>query len=634
MPSVKLEINGKTVTLEGSEEDLDAALADLSQMPEATQSPSPNYPRMAAEMLGGMVGGATAVIAGNAGPQAFTPEEIATVPVATGLGATIGGQTYDALHSFFTPEDAEGLSVADNIGQASMDFLANSVGARAGELLGPIASKGLSRIKGAGRASSDAVADAFRTIGIRPTAGAVGGKTIAGVENALAKLPFSADIVGADYARVIDGMGDFARQQAGRLSETEGRQSVGRTVKRGVEGFVNRFTTKAGELYASIPIKSAHRSMPSSYYSQLEKIGGEFAEDPEYAAVLSSNIIKQLQSVAGKGATTLEDGTAIPKELTWGTIKALRTRVGQMLDDKQLIGSGAQGDLKQLYGALSEDMTRIAGEHSPDALQAMKRANTFWRAGRGRIDEVLNPLVRTAIEEDVYASAIRGARFGVTRLKSLRQSLKPGEWDSVVAQTVRDMGRALPGAQDEAVEIAPTFSPATFVTNYAKMAENGATRVLFGGERYRGLDAAMQSLLKASSGVKEAAKLANTSNTAGNQFYMGLLTAGGGAGALVGSSLPAAVGGGALALVTPPTAAKLLTSPSFVRWLAKGASTPATKSGISAHMGQLSAITASEEAMLEPIAEYLAALEKTGVSPSVTSQPGLPPPTLSPTLTP
>ena len=59
------------------------------------------------------------------------------------------------------------------------------------------------------------------------------------------------------------------------------------------------------------------------------------------------------------------------------------------------------------------------------------------------------------------------------------------------------------------------------------------------------------------------------------------------------------------AIVAPRLAAKLITSPAFVKWL----TTPITSStGIAAHIGRLAGIAAAEPELAEAIDQYTAAL--------------------------
>ncbi len=65
------------------------------------------------------------------------------------------------------------------------------------------------------------------------------------------------------------------------------------------------------------------------------------------------------------------------------------------------------------------------------------------------------------------------------------------------------------------------------------------------------------------------------------------------------------VAGAVGAIVAPRLAAKLITSPAFVKWL----TTPITSStGISAHIGRLAGIAVAEPELREAIEQYTAAL--------------------------
>lgn len=567
-------------------------VARAYEQAEAEEGIDLDFSRMGAEFLGGSLGAAAAVVAGQMGPQIVTPEEIMTVPIATGLGAAAAGRIHDAIEDAFT--DKEPGTPMHKAAESVVDFMANAVGARAGELLGPLTQKLFAKTGGILRSGTNEVAKAFNQIGVDPMAGAAGNQTVSGVEQALAKLPFSGDVIGKEYTRVIDGMDSFAKREAAKLSATEGNDAVGRVIRTGVDGFVDRFTTKARELYDAIPINPQTRVIPATFNTQIERIGGEFAADETYD-FLTPALVKQLRA-ASEGVT---DGT-----MSFGTLKALRSRIGKRIDAGKLIGDAEQGDLKQLYGALSDDMARISAEHGDAALMAYKRANSFWRAGRDRIDKILKPMVQSEIDADIYSAVWRGSKQGAKRLRTLKSSLDPDAWDSVVAQGIRDMGRASAGQQDETLS---RFSANRFMSNYAALQHSGATKVLFGGEKYKGLDEAMTALMKASAAMKESGKLANFPNTASANVYMSILTGTNLVQAGAGNLLEAAALQG-LGLVSPYAASKLITSPGFIRWLTKSATTTTTTRGMTQHMAQLGAIAATDDETAAAIQEYLQVL--------------------------
>jgi hypothetical protein len=551
--------------------------------------------RMIFEFLGGSIGGAVALVGGQLGPQVATPEEIVTVPAAVGVGAAAGGKTYDVITDLFYP-NVETRGVVEQAADVGIDILANAVGQRAGELVEIGAKQAASKGAQLARKGSDEIMKAFTESGVNPMAGAVSGsKTLQGIEQALSKLPASADIIGDKLAQTIDDMGAYALKIVNRLSPTEGREMVGAGIKKGVNDFVSKFQQTGSKLYDKIDdfVPKGKRVDTSNFKSVLDDTLEQFSGDPEFAKILDSPFIKSLRT-AQKAS---KDG-----QMTYGTLKALRTKIGSSLDDSALISDTSQAELKRLYGALSDDLGRAAAESGEGGLKAYQRANAYWNAGRSRIDDVLKPVTDKALNQDVFQAVMSGTKHGAERIKALKKSLPNQEWNKLVAQQIREMGRATPGAQDVTGEL---FSPATFLTNFNKLSKD-SQKALFSNREYIGLGKAVNNLATMSAALKDTAKMANTSGTAQQLMYMNLLTGGlGGAyGAQQGEDpMSGAIQGMAVATLAPYAAAKLVTSPSFINWLADG--TKVASSGVGAHLGRLLTIAEKNEELKPAIYEYM-----------------------------
>jgi len=554
--------------------------------------------RMLFEYVGGTIGGVGALVAGQLGPQIATPEEILTVPIGTGLGAAAGGQVFDVIADLFYPNiDTRGF--LEKSAETTTDVLANAVGVRAGELVEQGIKKGVSKGAELARKSGDEIYKSFKRMGIKPTAGAVSGSpTIQGIEQALSKLPASADIIGKEYGKLIDDMGKYADDLAKGVSEINGREVTGEAIKKGVVKFTNKFKGKANNLYAKVDqyIKPTKKVETNNFTNQLDNTLNKFSDDPEFADILMSPMFKSLKLA--------NDAAKNRGGMTYKTLKSLRTKMGEALDDRQLIGDTSQAEIKQLYGALSDDMALTAAQSGPEALKAAERASKFWSAGRSRIDDVLKPVVNKRLSQEVFNSAISGAKHGAQKLRTLKKSMPKQEWDTVVAQQIKEMGRATPGRQDVSGDL---FSPATFLTSYSKL-DNKAKKVLFTGPQYKGLESSIEDLVTVSAALKDVSKMANTSGTAQQLMYMQLLT--GGLGGAYGleqgeSATTGAVGGMAIGVLAPWAAAKLITSPKFVSWLADSGRVAASQTGIGSHLGRL-AVIAEKDSTLEPaIYEYM-----------------------------
>jgi hypothetical protein len=258
--------------------------------------------------------------------------------------------------------------------------------------------------------------------------------------------------------------------------------------------------------------------------------------------------------------------------------------------------------MRQVYGALTEDMSAVAKYAGPEAQKALEVADRYTRAWMKTAGVTLNKIGRFNTDEEAYRYAMSTLGDGGTRLRRLRRQFEPEEWDTIAASVLEKMGLAKAGAQDASGEV---FSVNTFVTNWSKMSPE-AKNALFGGNRYKEMRGGLDTFVEVASSLKGVEKFANTSNSGkvvmsyfaftGAAAGLAELGAGGGY-----ASLSAFAAGG----ITLRYAAKLITSPKFIKWL----TTPITNpNGIGAHFGRLTAIAAEDPALKEPIEAFLQAL--------------------------
>jgi hypothetical protein len=253
--------------------------------------------------------------------------------------------------------------------------------------------------------------------------------------------------------------------------------------------------------------------------------------------------------------------------LPYAAVKELRSRIGKQLTDPDLVSDAPRAQLKQLYGALTKDLEVAAADAGPDAVQALKRANNFYRAGMKRVDDVLEPILNKGDPEKIFQAAISGTKEGSTTISGVMKSL-PDESRKVVAATMlRRLGKATASKQDDLAEV---FSPETFLTNWNKITPD-SKRVLFsalpGSMRWD-----LDKIAQVASNMREGSKVfANPSGT--TQGTASAMTAGGFVVSLLTGQFHAAAGiaGG---VATAYGAGHLMTSPGFVHWLAKSTQVP------------------------------------------------------------
>lgn len=164
-------------------------------------------------------------------------------------------------------------------------------------------------------------------------------------------------------------------------------------------------------------------------------------------------------------------------------------------------------------------------------------------------------------------AVLSGTEAGATVLRKVTQSLPVEAKRALSASVVRRLGRATNSQQNDDGD---AFSSQTFLTNWSKLSPE-AKRVLFdshGPEFRRDMDA----LARVASNLRDGSKVfANPSGTAGATAGVGLLSA---VGTTVGTGnfpLAAKIVAGAMAT---NGAARFLTNPNVVKWLARTTETP------------------------------------------------------------
>lgn len=475
------------------------------------------------------------------------------------------------------------------------------VGGDTGELVGqigaPLAAFGgaagvraLARGHGDGAAqAAQATVDAFERVGSAPTISQVGTRNgspslVALVDRSLTRVP------GANLrmTRVLENqqeaLGRRATQLADGLSVDAGAEAGGSAIQRGIRGFIARSGRRAdalyGEVEALIP-PNTRVQMTNAQETARRIMSEQLGEGLDNA---------QVQRIA---RTINESNGASYEQLS-----RIRSRIGRLVDDVSLISS--KPELDRLYSALSDDLAVAARDAGPQAEQAMRRANRYYRAYRTRVDEQLRPLTtgqRGNIPEEAFRALERGGRDGATRLRALRSSVTDDQWDVITSATVRRLGRARGGAQNE---LGDAFSSKTFLTNWSNLSPE-ARQALFGGARYRGMRRDLDAIAEAAARIREANQvLGNPSGTADALTGVSPLVA-----VAVSPGAWMQISGGVLGA---NAAARLFTNRRFVRWLAQATRVPVERGP--SYLSRLSSVMANQSAEdIEAAQEYVRALQ-------------------------
>lgn len=567
------------------------------------------------EFAGGVIGGVAAAPPAIAAAPATGGASLLAIPAGVGLGAAAGREVFD-VNQAATVGRIDTRGPAERVVDAGVTTGVNAIGQRLADV-GVEAARGVVRAGGnrlARRSPQELVQD-FSRAGVTPRSpGAVSGsRGIQIFEQGIGQTVGGAGTMARAAQQTLDEVEQRVFRLADELSPATTRQQAGTAVKRGAGQFLDTFQERStsffDELDQFIPADATFAT-PNTV-ANLQDTLGKFPNNPALGELLTNPRLRQF-------GQALENG-----QLSYRELKEFRSAVGRMLTTPEIVADIPRAEVKSLYAAITDDMRSIVGQRGNRALKAFDRANNFYRAGLERIEghlrEVLQPDDKVSVER-VFSmiqntAQETGARQSVAKLWALRRSVPKEKWATMSAVMLRRMGAARPSAQDATGE---AFSVSTFMTEWNKLSK-GAREVLFSGIRDKGWIDSMDSLTRVMSALKEVERQANVSGTARVLQASALLhSLGGGIG---GGALTGSAGGdvatGALAgaaafggrILAPQVAARLMTKPAFVRWLARAGSISARNpNSLPKHLGRLAIVAEAEPAINTEIAQYVDAL--------------------------
>lgn len=380
--------------------------------------------------------------------------------------------------------------------------------------------------------------------------------------------------------------------------------AAGQAVQRGSKSFLETSEAKGSKLYEAIPISPQKPAILTNTKTALADLNAGLESNPELSGLITDPRLKAYQAaLEGKSEqvpTGLLDSDGNPMmrtvqkggNLSWGDLKAFRTYIGELAGRPTLQESTAQGALKRLYASLSDDMQATAAADGPKSLAAFNRANTFWRARQGRIDNVLSMVLGPKLDKGGQATFNQIESWArnkgdAIKLGQLLRSLPEDEAATVRATVFDRLGLVSPGRQDATGTL---FSPNDFVTHWNGLSDR-AKATLFPGIEYR---SDIDDMVRIAAAMKDANKYANVSRTSLGTNALALL------GAFFSNPLYAMGMAG-----TEMGAGKLLASQRFARWLASAPKKPNGPAAL-AHINRLATIAQAEP----PIANEVLQLQQ------------------------
>jgi hypothetical protein len=412
--------------------------------------------------------------------------------------------------------------------------------------------------------------EAFREAGAEPSLGqASGTRRMQFLESMLSKIPGGAGVFSKFAGQQASDLGSAAEGTVSSLSENVGPEAAGEAITQGVKGeggAVDQFRQQSSTLFKKVDqyVPQDSKVSVSNALETLDNLTQPIAGAESVSATLTN---PKIASIRDAIVNDVGAGDSLP----YAALSRVRSQVGDLIGGNELISGIPRGQLKQLYGALSDDMGVAVQNAGPQAANAWQQAQSFYRTGIDRMDQLDSLVNRQGGPEAIFRSAMSGSDYGGSRLRTILGSIAPDQRNTVAATVLDRMGRAPAGNQNAAGDV---YSPQTFLTNWNRMSDEAKT-ALFGDEGTTAREH-LENTAGVAQNIKEGSKVfANASGTAGGMNQSELFKNGVtlGMGALLGGAGGAA--GAAGGLIGVPASAYALSkgmiSPVSLNWAGRPA---------------------------------------------------------------
>jgi hypothetical protein len=389
-----------------------------------------------------------------------------------------------------------------------------------------------------------------------------------------AKAPGGANRYAQAAGQLVDEFGKTIENQASNLGSSRTIQQAGEALQRDGQIWLQNFKDQSKDAWNNFRMYMPE-SQPvpvANYDATLQQVRQDLAEAAKHADVLQPTLAKNLR-------TALDADVSPNGTMSWKAVQGIRSRLGEMLGDTNVVANSDINEIKRLYGALSDDMgLAVAATNNPKAISAYQNATQVTRDGHTFIENGLAQILKKGqTPEGAAVFALGGASNGGTRLAAIKSEM-PGATDELAAYKLRDMAAANPGQQNAD---STAISPVTFGTSWSRDLSPEAKAALYAEPSIRSKLDALAVVAESARGT--AAKL-NHSNTgafmqAGHALASPMAAIEGARSGFEAAGMPGAIGGALAGGVAPFVpgyiAGRMTTSPAITRFMA----TPAPSGG-------------------------------------------------------
>ena len=566
------------------------------------------YTKTGVEIVAGTLGAAAGFVSGVfTGPGAVVTAPTGAV-IGAGIGTEVGARLFDVSMGVFGGRERAPKPLIQEFTETGVRVGLAATGEAAGPVIAEAGKRVLTGVSPTVRNAASRLIEKFESLGIEPVSAAIGRKGMLGRMGAgFEQMATAGPILQKQAERVIVQLDSALQSISSRMGQIRSPNEAGAALKKSVESAEKRirdgFSKKYDEVFEEIGADTVVTEM-TSVNAALQPVLRQLAELPKDAQPTGQllALVKKYDALSKFAETG---------NMTFQQLRDLRTQL-RLIRSKKI--SGTQGDydrmVDDIYKGITDDLAIAANSVNPKLGAKLKAIDTeraiFADTAQKTFDKIRSFDADSQAYDYIMTSAKGMGKEGVKALQRLRENFTPEEWGDVASSALYNLGRERAGAQ---VGEAAEFSVPTFMTRLSQIKENGpeAFEALFGGTQFAEVSKDLMNLVDVVGALKEVKRYTNFSNSAGaiNQmiFWQALSSAGTGmvAGDVLGATV--AIGGTVLA---PAGAAKVMTNPTFIKWL----STPASQisKDVSAHVARLVAIGQAEPEIQEELRQYYKAI--------------------------
>jgi hypothetical protein len=447
--------------------------------------------------------------AGEFAPSLAIPGVGITSRLAEGVGGKLAGEAGRVI----------GQGIGRGVENIALPAAGSMVGGKIGEEIGhPELGAAIGGIAGglAGgyrgpRIDPETIAAATK-LGVKvPLAGAVEGKAIPRIAKTLENVPFAGAPLQSSAEKAISDIGG-AKSSAEAAAGATTREAAGGKAKSAINDWI---TGKSAD-----NVKAAYDKAES-----LMQPGATVDASNARAAIADIMARRAASGARGSGPAIgdILEGVQRPGGLTYGGLKDMRTRMGQRVDNKLLTDDWQQPEVKQLYGALSQDLESAAAHAGgSQGAAAWQRANTLAKATQSRRESLVKLVGKggdaspEAVFDNIAQLASEGAGGNRQRLAQAMRTVGAKDWQEIAGTIGARLGRDPTIGGDTSLQ--------KFLTSYSKMSDAGKD-MLFGRAGQGDLRQAYDEIATLGKRENQLNKLKNPSGTAA---HLGVLSTLGG----------------------------------------------------------------------------------------------------------